>query len=376
MENINSVAYVAKIDKIQPITGADNIEQAIIGGWSCIVKKGAHSIGELVICATTDATIPRELSESMGIVNYLRDGKRVRTVKLRGTYSECLIIPTSYVNGRSSQNLKVGEDMMSVLGITKYEPAPTQIQLSGGRTIQYRSNPNFNKYYKFPNIKNVKGMFTEEDSVEMTRKLHGTNARYGIVRKTKLSFVDRIKKFFGNKWVGYEFVVGSHNIEKASDTNGIPETNVWTQVAKQFGIKEKLWDYVKNHVRIDNIGSGVVLYGEIYGAGIQKNYDYGLSRIEFAAFDITINGNYINAMTAERDVTQKIILPYVPVLYIGPWSQKIQDSFVLNNFIGNSKVPHEGIVIKHISGKREKVAKVINPDYLIYGEKHDVGDSH
>ena len=37
---------------------------------------------------------------------------------------------------------------------------------------------------------------------------------------------------------------------------------------------------------------------------------------------------------------------------------------------------NEGIVIKHHTGNRNKVAKVINPDYLIYGEKHDVGDSH
>jgi hypothetical protein len=49
---------------------------------------------------------------------------------------------------------------------------------------------------------------------------------------------------------------------------------------------------------------------------------------------------------------------------------------VFNNNIEGTKVPHEGIVIKHVSGDRRKVAKVINPDYLIYGEKHDVGDSH
>jgi hypothetical protein len=29
-----------------------------------------------------------------------------------------------------------------------------------------------------------------------------------------------------------------------------------------------------------------------------------------------------------------------------------------------------------LSGDRHKVAKVINPDYLIYGEKNNVGDSH
>jgi hypothetical protein len=58
------------------------------------------------------------------------------------------------------------------------------------------------------------------------------------------------------------------------------------------------------------------------------------------------------------------------------YSQEIQDKFVFNNFIEGTKVPHEGIVIKAVYCNRHKVAKVINPDYLIYGEKHNVGDSH
>jgi hypothetical protein len=63
-------------------------------------------------------------------------------------------------------------------------------------------------------------------------------------------------------------------------------------------------------------------------------------------------------------------------LYTGPWDKEIQDMFVFGNFIGKTKVPHEGIVVKCLSGERHKVAKVINPDYLIYGEKNNVGDSH
>ena len=54
----------------------------------------------------------------------------------------------------------------------------------------------------------------------------------------------------------------------------------------------------------------------------------------------------------------------------------MQDKFVFNNNIKGTKVPEEGIVIKHYTGVREKVAKVINPDYLIFAEKHNVGDSH
>ena len=73
---------------------------------------------------------------------------------------------------------------------------------------------------------------------------------------------------------------------------------------------------------------------------------------------------------------KKLELPYVEILHYGDWSQEVQDKFVFNNFIEGTKVPHEGIVIKYHTGEREKIAKVINPDYLIFAEKHNVGDSH
>ncbi len=72
MENQNSVCFVARINEIKAIEGADNIEQAVIGGWNCIVKKGAHQVNELVVCATTDAVIPSELAEKLNVTNYLR----------------------------------------------------------------------------------------------------------------------------------------------------------------------------------------------------------------------------------------------------------------------------------------------------------------
>ena len=99
--------------------------------------------------------------------------------------------------------------------------------------------------------------------------------------------------------------------------------------------------------------------------------------IKFAGFDVTIDGEYQSTIYTEWMFSPNMLeLPHVEVLYEGKWNQEIQDSFVFNNFIDGTKVPHEGIVIKHVSGDRKKVAKVINPDYLIYGEKHDVGDSH
>ena len=381
MENLNSVCYIGRINEIKEIPGADNIEQGVIGGWNCIIKKGEYKIDDLVVVATTDAVIPQELSDAMNVTNYLRKGSRVRTVKLRGVYSECLIIPVKFLNGKITMGdfvLEEGLDVMDILKIYKYEPPVKQIQLASGKKIKYRENPNFHIYYKFPNLKNVQGMFTEEDVVEITRKIHGINARYGIVKKTKLTFWDKVKKFFGlaDKWIDYEFVVGSHNVEKGSDSQGFYDTNVWYQIADKYEIKKRLWEYVKSVAMEPEIGDGITIYGEIYGAGIQKNYDYGLTDIEFVGFDVKENGEYLSPINAKLLIANILELRYVEILHFGNWSQEIQDKFTFNNFIDGTKVPEEGIVIKYHTGERNKVAKVINPDYLIASEKYNYGDSH
>lgn len=375
MENNNSVCFVSEISEMKGIVGADNIELAIVGGWNCIVKKGVHFLGERVVCATTDAVIPVKLSDELGVTNYLRNGGRVRTVKLRGVYSECLIIPKHKLPDPGKYSL--GDDVMDVLKIYKYEPPVKQIQLANGKKIRYQDNPNFHVYYKFPNLKNVPDMFTENDTVEITRKIHGTNARYGIVKKTKLSLWDKIRKFIGlaDRWIDYEFVVGSHNVEKGSESQGFYDTNVWYDIERKYDIKKKLWDYVKLWDDVE-IGDGITLYGEIYGAGIQRGYDYGLKDIEFVGFDVKETGEYLSPINAKLMFVDILKLPYVEILHFGNWSQEIQDKLVFGNCITGTKIPHEGIVIKYHTGERQKVAKVINPDYLIYAEKHNVEDSH
>lgn len=374
MENNNSVCFVGKVTDIKPIDGADNIELVVVNGWNCISKKGEYEVNDSAVIATTDAVIPQALSDEIGVTNYLRKGGRVRTIKLRGVYSECLIIPLHDAMDPKLLS-EEGKDLMDELGIFKYEPPVKMVQLAGGRKVKYKDNPNFHVYYKFPNFKNVPNMFTEDDVVEITRKIHGTNARYGIVKKNKLSLWDKVKRYFGNEWVEYEFVYGSHNVEKGSDSQGFYDTDVWRTIADRYNIKDRLWAHVKTFYSPGMIGTGFIIYGEIYGKGIQKNYEYGLDDIEFVGFDVEVDGKYLSVYRSDSELAS-LKLDYVELLYRGFWSQEVQDAFTFNQFIYNTKVPHEGIVIKEESGDRRKIAKVINPDYHIYAEKKDVGDSH
>jgi RNA ligase (TIGR02306 family) len=217
MENVNSVAFISKINNILPILGADKIQLAKCENWTSIVQRDIHKEGDLVLCITTDAVIPEEPAKVWGVINYLRKGNRVRTIKLKGVYSECILIPLKDVPQGliSFGNVSEGKDMMERLGIFKYEPPEIQIQDSKGRKHKYHQNPNFHIYYKFPNQKNTPNMFNEEDDVVITRKIHGSNFRAGIVQKKSLSLRDKILYFFTkNELVKYQFVVGSHNVEK------------------------------------------------------------------------------------------------------------------------------------------------------------------
>jgi hypothetical protein len=279
-----------------------------------------------------------------------------------------------YVKGKGVKDIP-GTDLMETLGIFKYEPPVKMMALSNGKKVRYHQNPNFHIYYKFPNMKNVPDMFTEEDEVVISRKFHGTNARYGIVRKKKLSLWDKVRKFFGNEWVDFEYVYGSHNVEKGSDSQGFYDTDVWREVADDYQIRKKLWTHVKDTYYPEELTKGFIIYGEIYGKGIQKNYEYGLNDIKFAGFDVEVDGVYQDHLN-EKTHFNCLELPRVTELYVGNWSKEQQDKFVFDNFIYGTKVPHEGVVVKSITGERSKAAKVINPDYLIYGEKNNVGDSH
>ena len=53
------LAYVVKIDNILPIEGADKVEQAVVGGWHIMVRKGQFKIGDYAIYFEIDSKVPQ-----------------------------------------------------------------------------------------------------------------------------------------------------------------------------------------------------------------------------------------------------------------------------------------------------------------------------
>ena len=93
-----ALAHVEKIVDIQPIEGADNIDVATILGWKGVIaKKDDFNGGDKVVYIEIDSKVPERPE-----FEFLRDRKfSVRTIRLRGQYSQGLIMPLSILPNAS-----------------------------------------------------------------------------------------------------------------------------------------------------------------------------------------------------------------------------------------------------------------------------------
>lgn len=101
------LASVVEIGELLPIEGADKIEVAIPKGkgWKVVVGKGDFSVGDLAVFFEIDSYLPadderyaflrdrclRRFVSKSG--NVLREGLKIKTIKLRGVISQGLLMP-------------------------------------------------------------------------------------------------------------------------------------------------------------------------------------------------------------------------------------------------------------------------------------------
>lgn len=93
------MATIRRIDNIGPIEGAGAIEVATVGGWKVVVKKGDFTAGDLAVYCEVDSFIPTTIAPFLTKPDHYPkvfegvQGERLRTVRLRKTLSQGLLLP-------------------------------------------------------------------------------------------------------------------------------------------------------------------------------------------------------------------------------------------------------------------------------------------
>jgi len=311
--------------------------------WQCIVKTSEfqnepRAIGVYV---KTDSIAAKDNP----FLAFL-EGKKIKTVRLRGVISQGILIPGSKVEQAIGRPLVLDEDLAKELHVRKYE-APVNNVI--GCCDAIAAPPDFISYTEIENIKNFPDIFMENEEVFVTEKLHGTNVRYGLI--------DNV------------FYIGSHHralrLENYKNTTGedvFIKRTAWHNIAEDIKIKEKLQEMQA----VLNTNS-LIVFGEIFGRGIQDLH-YGQTAYTFRLFDIAVDGRYLPPK--ERyEMANQFMIETVPVLYTGPMNKGILDLRLGKDTISQTHI-REGIIIEpttprfDISLGRVKL-KCVSEDYLL-----------
>jgi RNA ligase (TIGR02306 family) len=330
---------VVTVKEIEKHPNADRLELVHIEGWQCISVKGKIKERDEVVYIPIDSILSEKLEEFLfppeSKVKLVKH--RVKTIKLRGAISQGLIVTQDELitGGFLKKHYPPGHDLADQLGITKYEP-PEQKTLqfqAGKHAPKKKKNPNFHEYSDIQNFKWYPHLFCEGEKVAVLEKIHGTNFRAGYVPTHCNTFLKKIKKLLG-LLPEYEFVYGSHRVQLQDKLlyTGFYDNNVYLETVLKYDLPKKLkW--------------GEVIYGEVYGDGIQKGYSYGCEPGEhkLVVFDVKLDGTYLDFFYTYRFCLDRD-LPHAPIEYL-----KFEDvkKFVdkVSTLSEDQKI-REGVVIK------------------------------
>jgi RNA ligase (TIGR02306 family) len=383
------IVEVCKVDNVIKHPNADKLSIVTVKGWQCIVSLNQYKEGDLVVYCPPDSIIPPALIEIYKL-EFLKKNGKVGTIKLRGIVSQGLILNV----GPELGCYKCGENVAEKLGITKWEPPEPGFSLGKPkekisdywvkyinkeitlRRLIFKSlgiiktnctprsknklNPYFDKYTDIQNIKHFPTLFKDGEMVVITEKIHGSNFRAGRLKRGTHNIWRRFLNLFTDK---YEFVYGSHNVQKKLfGGKGYYKEDVYGIIAKRYQLDKILPD-------------DCIVYGEIYGCGIQ-DLTYGkVNEIDVVFFDVKVNGEYLSWYPLV-DFCKKYNLPMVPLLFIGKYTLDTVKGYTEGAYVSSKLCPEEireGCVTKSLGRRKvegiehigRKILKSISTVYLL-----------
>lgn len=393
------LAYLVIIDDIQPIIGSDNCEQAIVGGWHVMVRKGMFNKGDIAIYFEIDSLVNYNKPEFSFMEKY---HGRVKTQKYtfggKGLmisqgllmhpndfdwgvrHSDdgsqcCVLLPDKQIILNINDESRFVTELLDVHYYDpedekrKKDPKSSQPKLpkffySGigrkmmridwlkkliiklfGKSKKKNGWPVWVVKTDEERVQNIPWIIKEEESWVATEKIDGTSTTFTMRRK-------------GRK---FEFLICSRNVVfDKPDKKCFYETNVYTEMAEKYPIETFLKDYLNNHKDCE----WVTLQGETYGGNIQKR-DYSTTEHLFAGFNLidSVNGR-LNSVLASK-FADNFEIPWVPILdeyFVMPNTvEELLD--VADGYSVIDNLPREGIVFRSHDGK--KSFKAVSNAFLL-----------
>lgn len=274
--NERALATIEKILSLEPIEGADKIELARVRGWNVVVQKDLYKVGDPVVYFEIDTMLPQSderfesfMSRGVRTDSEGRTGHVVKTIRLKGQYSQGLVMPVDQFSHelnlaflKGYQSATVGDDITEHIGVWKWEP-PIPAQLSG----KVRGGlPGWVRKTDAERVQNFEDFLPlNPDEFYCTEKVDGSSATFT-----------------------YHYDDGFHVCSRNLDLEPTDGNTFW-EIADRYEIDDVLINWIN-----DTPGAKTAtIQGEIYGEGINGNR-LGLKGHHFAAFNFEIDGQVQN----------------------------------------------------------------------------------
>lgn len=348
---MRKIASIREILSIEPIEGADRIEKVTIDGWNVVSQKGIHRVGDKIVYIEIDGFLPESdlrfesfMKFGTRTFNGVR-GHRVRTVRLKGVYSQGGILPLSEFPELNQSSLE--DDVSEIIGVVKWE-AP-EVGQSAGKFGDVKGNfPWFLRKSDQERIQNLYGKLKYKYSDEQfvgTLKMDGSSITVFHV--------------MGDKYDNRGFGICSRNMElKFDETLNFEDQGCFIKGA----LNSDLFSKVKQLSEI--YGGNWAVQGELVGMGIQGTFE-GFTEYQVFAYNIfdIDNQEYVNYNTF-REMAKSVNLTIVPEIYTETKILKteLQDILQLSDGTSIINPVREGIVWKQLNGNIQ--FKAISNKYL------------
>ena len=339
-------AFESKVHalRIEPHPNADRLELAAVGGFRCVVAKGAFAAGDLAAYIPEGAVCPAWLIAELGLEGRLagKARNRVKAVKLRGALSQGLVYPVrgGMIRGRA---VAAGDDVTALLELTKYEP-PIPLAMQGEVAPAHGAT----LHYDIENLKKYPNEFRVGEEVVFTEKLHGSWCCLG--------------------WhPAHGVIVTSKGMSEKGLTLKLVEANQGNLYVRAWHAHAEAFARARSRVAED---LPFYVLGEVYGRGVQDLH-YGMANPAFAVFDAYVGppnqGRFLSVDEIQASLGD--LFPLVPVLYRGAFSHAAVAEYTDGATVLGGKHVREGIVLKPVAERLSSecgrlILKSVSGDYL------------